>query len=71
MKKIFTNKMNVVENTDPDMIAKGVVAFQIVEFVINFFGNEIVTSHDTKIMRDGSQVVIGGCGYIPEGYKLA
>ena len=53
------------------MIAGGIVGFQLVEFVIDFFGNVIVTSHDTKIMQDGSQFVIGGCGYIPEGYKVA
>lgn len=71
MKKITLNKMNVVKNTDPDMLAEGVAAFQMVEFVIDYFGNEIVTSHDTKIMQDGSQFVIGGCGYIPEGYQVA
>lgn len=71
MKKITLSKMNVVENTDPDMLAEGIIAFQMVEFVIDFFGNEIVTRHDTKIMQDGSQFVIGGCGYIPEGYQVA
>lgn len=71
MKTITTNKMTRVENTDAEMAAKGVVAFQMVEFVINFFGNEITTTHDTKIMQDGKQIVIGGCGYIPEGYEVA
>lgn len=71
MKSITTNKMTRAENTDPDMIAKGIVAFQMVEFVINFFGNEIITVHDTKIMQDGKQIVIGGCGYIPHGYEVA
>ena len=71
MKTIITNKMTRVTNTDAGMAAQGVVAFQLVEFVINFFGNEITTTHDTKIMQDGKQFVIGGCGYIPDGYEVA
>lgn len=71
MKTITTNKMKKVEATDQEMINAGVVAFQLVEFIIDFFGNEIRTTHDTKIMRDGRQVVIGGCGYIPDGYEVA
>ena len=49
----------------------GVVAFQLVEFVINFFGSEVVSVHDTKIMQDGRQFVIGGCGYIVDGFEVA
>lgn len=71
MKKITANKMSRVENTDAEMIKAGVVAFQLVEFIIDFFGNEIRTMHDTKIMEDGRQLVIGGCGYIPDGYEVA
>lgn len=71
MKTITTNKMKKVEATDREMIKAGVVAFQLVEFIIDFFGSEIRTTHDTKIMQDGRQVVIGGCGYIPDGYEVA
>ena len=71
MKTITTNKMSSVTNTDAEMAAKGIVAFQLVEFVISFFGNEITTTHDTKITQDGKQFVIGGCGYIPDGYEVA
>lgn len=71
MKTITINKMARIENTDTEMAARGILAFQMVEFVINFFGNEITTMHDTKIMQDGRQIVIGGCGYIPEGYEVA
>ena len=71
MKTITTNKMTRVENTDAEMAEKGIVAFQMVEFVINFFGNEITTTHDTRIMQDGRQFVIGGCGFIPHDYEVA
>jgi hypothetical protein len=70
MKTITAHKMNKVTNTDAELLAQGVVAFQIVRFVVDFYGNKIETTHDTKIMKDGRQVVIGGCGYIPSGYEL-
>jgi len=63
------NKRNKVEAPE-EFKAEGVIAFQVVEFVISYFGNEIVTEHDTKIMTDGSQYVIGGCGFIKDGYKV-
>lgn len=70
MKAITTTKYNRVENTDKEFLSKGILAFQLVKFTINFYGTEIETTHDTKIMADGRQVVIGGCGYINDGYEL-
>lgn len=70
MKTITANKFNRVENTDAELLNKGIVAFQLVSFEIDFYGNKIETTHDTKIMKDGKQIVIGGCGYIKEGYEL-
>lgn len=70
MKKITTTKFNRVENTDTEFLNEGIVAFQLVKFTINFYGTEIETTHDTKIMSNGQQIVIGGCGYINEGYEL-
>ena len=70
MKTITTKKFNRVENTDKEMLNNGIVAFQMVEFIITYFGKEIETTHDTKIMEDGRQIVIGGCGYIKEGYEI-
>lgn len=70
MKTIKANKMARVANTDAEMAAQGIVAFQLVEFVIDFFGNEITTTHDTKIVQGGRQFVIGGCGYVPDGYEV-
>ncbi len=68
MKKITVNKMSRVEAPAD---GSGIVAFQMVEFVINFFGNEIISVLDTKIMEDGRQLVIDGDGYIPQGYEVA
>lgn len=70
MKKITVQKFQKTETTDIQDLESGIVAFQLVRFIINFFGTEIETVHDTKIMKDGRQIVIGGCGYINEGYEL-
>ncbi len=69
MKKVTINKMSKVE-APKEFKVKGVVAFQVVNFEINYFGNIIETSHDTRILEDGRQFVIGGCGYIEDGYEV-
>ena len=70
MKTITTRKFNKAITSDLEDIANGIVAFEQVEFLINFYGTTIETTHDTKIMKDGKQIVIGGCGFIPSGYIL-
>ena len=68
MKKITTNKMaRVAAPANND----GIAAFQVVEFIISFFGNDVICEHDTRIMQDGRQFVIGGDGFIPNGYEVA
>ena len=69
MKTITANKKAKVEAPE-EFKAKGIIAFQVVEFVINYFGTEIITSHDTKILENGRQLVIGGCGFIQEGFEV-
>jgi len=70
MKSITTKKFNRVENPDQETLSMGIVAFQLVEFTINFFGKVIESTHDTKIMKDGRQFVIGGCGFIKDGFEV-
>lgn len=69
MKTVTANKMAKVEAPE-EFKAEGIVAFQVVSFEINFFGKVIETTHDTKIMEDGSQFVIDGDGFIPAGYEV-
>lgn len=69
MKKITMNKKAKV-SAPAEFQKTGVAAFQMVEFVVSYFGNEITTMHDTKIIQNGDQFVIGGCGFIPEGFKV-
>ena len=71
MKTVTTTKYTKVnQNIPAEFIEEGIVAFQVVKFEINYFGNVIETTHDTKVMKDGRQIVIGGCGFIPDGYTL-
>lgn len=67
MKTITVNKLNKVSAPKD---GSDIIAFQLVEFVINFFGTEIVSVLDTKIMKDGRQVVIDGDGYISAGFEV-
>ncbi len=66
MKKITINKMARVEAPVEDEA----VAYQVVKFLIDFFGNIVETTHDTAIYADGRQEVIGGCGFIPHGFRV-
>ncbi|QPB11390.1 hypothetical protein [Providencia phage Kokobel2] len=61
------NKKTLVKLPEVD---DGIVAFQMVEYVIDFFGNEISNTLDTKIMEDGRQIVIDGDGFIPAGTEI-
>ena len=69
MKTVTVNRMARVEAPE-EFKAEGVVAFQIVKFEINFYGSIVETEHDTKIMEDGRQIVIDGCGFIPAGFEV-
>jgi hypothetical protein len=68
MKTVITNKKTRVEA--PAGEYEDIVAFQLVEFKINFFGRVESFILDTKIMIDGSQKVIGGNGFISDGYLV-
>lgn len=49
---------------------EGCVAFQMVKFTYTFYGSEQTDTLDTKIMKDGSQIVIGGNGFIKHGFEI-
>lgn len=69
-KKITMKKLGKVAAPE-DFQAEGVVAFQLVEFTVDFYGSVVTDTLDTKIMADGSQLVIGGNGFVPGGYLVA
>jgi hypothetical protein len=67
---IKIEKLTRVENTDKKMLNKGIVAFQMVKFTYFFYGSLQSEILDTKIMKDGSQIVIDGNGFIKSGSKI-
>ena len=70
MNKVIITKSERVENTDAEFLAMGVVAFQLVKFTYKFFGSETISILDTKIMKDGKQIVIDGDGFTTAGTEI-
>ena len=70
MKTIKITKLQRVETPDKNDLRIGIVAFQLVNVEINFYGKLITDTLDTKIMKDGRQIVIDGNGYISEGTEI-
>lgn len=48
-----------------------IIAFQLVDFHIGFYGSKVTTTLDTKILSDGRQLVVDGCGLIPAGTDIS
>ena len=67
---IKIEKLSRVENTDLETLEYGIVAFQLVKFTYLFYGSLQSEILDTKIMKDGTQIVIDGNGFIKSGNKI-
>ena len=63
-------KLQRVENEDKEMLSYGIVAFQLVEFKYEFYGQSMSDVLYTKIMANGDQIVIDGNGFIKAGFIL-
>jgi hypothetical protein len=50
--------------------SEGCIAFQIIIMTYFFYGAEMKDTFDTKILKDGSQYVISGNGFIKDGFKI-
>ena len=48
----------------------GIVAFQLVEITFNGLEKPYKGTYDTKILKDGSQVIINGDGFVREGLNI-
>jgi len=69
--KMKIEKLHRVECTDEELKTQGIVAFQLVRFGYSFYGQDMTDVLDTKIMQDGSQIVIDGNGFIKAGHPIA
>lgn len=70
MTAIRVTKLQKVEIPVEHLENDGIVAFQMVKFEYNFYGNLQSDIIDTKIMADGSQIVIDGNGFIKSGHQI-
>jgi hypothetical protein len=68
MKTVNITKLKRVEVPAGEYV--DIVAFQLCEFAVNFFGNIQKFVLDTKIMSNGDQFVISGNGFIPDEYQI-
>lgn len=69
MKKLNINRLEKVEA--PLGEYENISHFQMVEFKINFFGQEDIFVLDTKIDKEGRQFVIDGNGWISDGFEIS
>jgi len=70
MSNLTVKKHQIVENTDKQLLKKGIVSFQLVTITVNYFGRDVQDTFDTKIMKDGRQFVISGNGFIRDGFEI-
>lgn len=70
METLEITKMQKVEVPAEYQEEEGCVAFQLIKVVINFYGKVIEDVLDTKILKDGRQIVTNGNGYIKAGYEI-
>lgn len=70
MRNLQITKLAKVANTDAETLNMGIVAFQLINITLNYYGKIITDTLDTKIMDDGRQITINGNGYLPEGTEI-
>lgn len=70
MKAIQIEKFKINEVPVKYQKNEGCVAFQMVKITYFFYGKEMIDTFDTKILKDGSQFVISGNGFIKDGLKI-
>ncbi len=63
-------KLQRVENTDKELLEKGIAAFQLVEIGYSIYGQSMTDVLDTKITANGDQIIIDGNGFIKAGFIL-
>jgi hypothetical protein len=49
---------------------EGCVAFQLIELTYTFFGKTMSQVFDTKIQKNGKQIVFNGNGFIKDGFQI-
>ena len=67
---IQTKKFQKVEVPVEYQKEEGCVAFQMIELTYSFYGKQMTETFDTKILKNGDQIIISGNGFIKDGFKI-
>jgi hypothetical protein len=67
---IETQKLQIVEVPAKYQKSEGCIAFQMVKLTYTFYGKLMTEIFDTKILKNGDQIVINGNGFIKDGFKI-
>jgi len=72
MIKVKIKRLERVEANQNDEFYKkaGIVAFQLVEITFHGLEKPSKQIHDTKILKDGRQIIINGDGFVREGLDI-
>lgn len=70
-KQVEFKKLALVKVPAEHQVEEGCIAFQVVEYAINYFGTKVEGRIDTKIGLDGVQRVFGGDGFFEDGKAIA
>jgi len=70
MSAIQINKLGITPVPVEFQKEEGCIAFEKVEFSYFFYGSQQKDVLDTKILPDGSQIVISGNGFIKDGFQI-
>jgi hypothetical protein len=67
---IEITKLQTIEVPKQYQKEEGCIAFQMVKLSYFFYGKKMIETFDTKILKNGNQIIINGNGFIKDGYKI-
>ena len=70
MNAIKIEKMQITEVPQKNQKIEKCVAFQKIKITYIFYGKIMVDFFDTKILKNGKQIIINGNGYFNDGYEI-
>lgn len=67
---MITYNKKALVNLPKEEQTNDLVAVQLVEYTIDFYGTKVTNTLDTRIDKDGRQFFIDGDGFIDAGTEL-
>ena len=70
MNAIKIEKLQKIEVPTQYQKEEGCIAFQMVKLTYTFYGKQMTENFDTKIFKNGKQIIINGNGFIKSGFEI-